>query len=133
MDKYFVFIAPNGERSAPFLSTQGDVEASPLVAISGYTWEEAEAPAPDPAAKLAADKAFGQQLIDSFVAGSRANNFDLAQTRAINALLSEVEIYLHRGSIGIARDALAEITPSPLFPAEAKAYYLSIIDTYLTP
>lgn len=103
----------------------------------GYTWEpsaytEPTPPAPDPAAKLAADKDFGQELIDSFVAGSRANNFDLAQTRAINSLLSEVEIYLNRGSIHIAREALAELEPTPLFPAQAKAYYLSIIDTYLS-
>ena len=87
---------------------------------------------PDPAARLAADKAFGQGLIDSFVAASRDNGFDLAQTRAINALLSEVETYLQRGSISIAREALEEIEPTPLFPAQAKAYYLSIIDTYLS-
>jgi len=95
-------------------------------------FEGPDIPTPDPAAKLAADKAFGQQLIDSFVAASRDNNFDLAQTREINTLLSEVELFLRRGSIGIARDALAEIAPTPLFPEQAKAYYLSIIDTYLS-
>lgn len=129
--KYYTLTTPEGE-DLPNPFAANDASEIGLVRDLGYTWVETEAPAPDPAAKLAADKAFGQQLIDSFVAASRDNGFDLAQTRAINALLSEVETYLHRGSIGIAREALEEIEPTPLFPAQAKAYYLSIIDTYLS-
>ena len=102
----------------------------------GYTCEpstyvEPTPPAPDPLLRLEADKAFGLLLVDSFVAGSRANGFDLAQTRIINALLGEVEVFLRRGSIGIARDALAEIEPMPLFPQAAKDAYISQIDQYL--
>lgn len=88
-------------------------------------------PARDPLAQVEADKVFGLALIDSFVAGSRANGFNLAETRAINAILGEVELLLRRGSVQIARDALAEIDPSPLFSQKVKNDYLAQIDNYL--
>ena len=128
--KYYILTSSEGE-VLPNAFAANDAQEIGLVRDLGYTWVETTAPAPDPAVRLAADKAFGQQLIDSFVAGSRANNFDLAQTREINALLSEVEVYLNRGSIGIAHEALTEITPTALFPEAAKQYYLNLISSYL--
>jgi hypothetical protein len=127
---YYILTSPEGE-VLPNSFAANDPQEIGLVRDLGYTWVETTAPAPDPLLRLEADKAFGLLLVDSFVAGSRANGFDLAQTRIINALLGEVEVFLRRGSIGIARDALAEIEPMPLFPQAAKDAYISQIDQYL--
>ena len=86
----------------------------------------------DPAAKLAADKAFGQSLVDQFLAASKEANLGLATSRILMGWLKETMDYLTIGSIGVAREALGEVVAhEQLFPQAAKDAYLAQIDGYL--
>ena len=132
MQQYFVFIAPTGEESAPFLSAQEEVENSPLVLLSGFTWREVPTPAPDPAAKLAADMEFGEGLIKRFVEDGRASQMPAEVADLLDDYLNVVERRLWRGSILDARRELARLEPKPWFPEGVQNEYLRQIDAYLS-
>lgn len=85
----------------------------------------------DPAAKLANDKRFGKEIVDSFLSASKAANLGLYETEIIDTMLDKVERYLLRGSISVAKEALELVEPNQLFPAQAKAYYLQLITAHL--
>jgi len=97
----------------------------------GYIWEpsayvEPAPTTPDPSIRLASDKAFGAEIVDSFLSASKAANLGLYETEILDDMLDKVERYLLRGSIGVAKEALELVEPNQLFPAQAKAYYPQI-------
>ena len=104
--------------------------------LEGYTYTpstyvEPVPPAPDPAAKLAADRAFGASVVEEFLAQSKNANFNLAMSRLLMARLKETMDYLTIGSIGVAHEALSEVATDQLFPEPAKQYSLTKLTDYL--
>ena len=84
-----------------------------------------------PRMKLSKDAAFGQEMLNEFLASAKAANLPLNLAEALRAKLEKVHYYLQIGSIGTALEALQAVTPDSLFRADAKAHYISILEDYL--
>lgn len=129
--KYYTLTTPEGE-DLPNPFAANDASEIGLVRDLGYTWVETEAPAPDPAAKLAADMAFGEGLIKRFVEDGRASQMPAEVADLLDDYLNLVERRLWRGSILDARRELARLEPKPWFPEGVQNEYLRQIDAYLS-
>lgn len=106
--------------------------------LEGYTWEESTyveppAPAPDPAAKLAADMDFGSSLIREFLLDNRNDpNVKTSDSLALLVKFGPAENLLRLGDIRKCRALIDSFTTDTIFTPARKAKYLSMIDTYLT-
>lgn len=130
--KYYTLTTPEGE-DLPNPFAANDASEIGLVRDLGYTWVETEAPAPDPAAKLAADMEFGASLIREFLLGNRNDpNVKTADSLALLVKFSPAENLLRLGDIRKCRGLIDSFGTDLIFTVERKQNYLNLIDTYLS-
>lgn len=88
---------------------------------------------PNPSEQKMNDITFGNSLLLEFLTGQKDIALDNATYRAMSDVFKYAESALRRGDIPQAKIELTAIDPAPpVWTAEAKAYFISKIDQYLT-
>ncbi len=131
--KYYLF--NSSTRAGCEVRNAADRDIQLAAMGEGTTWEELpDDPIVeiDPAAKLAADRKFGAELIDVFLLDNRADpNVRTSDSLALLQKFGPAENLLRLGDIKKCRVLIDSFVTDLIFTVDRKTKYLAMIDAYL--
>ena len=85
----------------------------------------------DPLLEVIADRQFGQQLLNEFLAENKTMNLTTNQSLGLLAKLGTVKALLEAGALTAAKEVLNSVETDAIFTAERKANFLAKLTDYL--
>ena len=85
----------------------------------------------DPLLEVIADRQFGQQLLNQFLAENKTMNLTTNQSLGLLAKLGTVKALLEAGALTAAKEVLNSVETDAIFTAERKANFLAKLTDYL--